>query len=118
MSTYTESHPAGYSALTGVADAVATMAERLHGIDTGEVWGKFTCSEVESIADVLEAFGHADAAAFIIAEHAEGDEFGDDHWIDPDAVACAECGETIDADDMHASDTMCGSCEHNARRSQ
>jgi hypothetical protein len=40
-------------------------------------------------------------------------------WCDAcEAVRrCATCGEAIDADDVHASATMCGSCEHNAARS-
>lgn len=62
--------------------AVENMAYVLLGIDTGDVWQRFSCSEIEAIADVLTEAGHKDAAAFILGEHAEHDEPGDEHHID------------------------------------
>lgn len=33
------------------------------------------------------------------------------------SIRCKVCGENITSDDVHASDGMCGSCNHNATRS-
>jgi hypothetical protein len=41
-----------------------------------------------------------------------------DSWpTDAILATCAECGEKIVTDDVHAHDGICGSCDHNARRS-
>ncbi|MFG1602862.1 hypothetical protein [Actinoplanes sp. NPDC049265] len=76
--------------ITALVEAVETMAEQLNGIDVGDVFGGFTCSELDSIARVLKIAGHAGTAAFIVMRHAESDEFPDD-------------GDLTDWDgDMHA----------------
>ena len=62
-------------------DAIAVMGEQLLGIGSGDVFAGFRCTELDSIATVLILGGHAEAAAFVIARHAENDESvsGDDH---------------------------------------
>lgn len=62
--------------------AIQRMADTLHMVDTGNVWEHFTCTEIESIADVLRVAGRDEVAEFILAEHAEYDEPGDEHHID------------------------------------
>ncbi|MYS58744.1 MULTISPECIES: hypothetical protein [Streptomycetaceae] len=37
------------------------------------------CDEADSLVGLLQAFGYADSAAGILAEHAEGDECGEKH---------------------------------------
>lgn len=65
---------------TALEDAVQRMADVMRYIDTGNVWEHFTCTEIGSITDVLHAAGRSDVAEFILAEHAEHDEPGDDHY--------------------------------------
>lgn len=60
--------------------AVDVMAQHLGALDMGDVYTGLTCSELDSIADVLRAGGHADVAEFITEQHAEGDEDGDAHF--------------------------------------
>jgi len=76
-----DAHPWGDPAeqYARVTEAIDAMAERLAGIDTGEVFSSFTCGEIESVAQVLRVAGHDDTADFIIREHALGDDEGDEH---------------------------------------
>lgn len=50
-----------------------------------EVGTKLTCTEVETLADCLRAFGYDQAAQTWIDCHAEGDDCGDQH------CRCEEC---------------------------
>ena len=68
--------------MTGLKEAVQYMADVLNRVDTGNVWEHFTCTEIESIADVLRAVGRSDVAEFILAEHGEHDEPGDEHYTE------------------------------------
>jgi len=54
-------------------DKIDVLADAVCAIDTGEVWSKFTCEEIEALAEVLIAAGNNHAAGFIISEHADGD---------------------------------------------
>lgn len=77
--------------IPALVKAVSDMADRLAGIDTGEVFRSFTCSEIDTVATVLALGGHVSVAAFVVNEHAMGDDpatpaeiadpdwFGDDH---------------------------------------
>lgn len=51
----------------------------------GDVATLLTCTEVEVLACLLHAYGHAEAATAWIEAHAEGDDCGDDH------CRCEEC---------------------------
>ncbi|GIE98950.1 hypothetical protein [Paractinoplanes rishiriensis] len=74
--------------------AVDELARLLDGIDTGDVFSSFTCSELDGIATVLAIAGHQDTAAFVIAQHAMGDEFDatgeDDSGFDAHAAVARE----------------------------
>ena len=66
--------------------------ERFLDVFTGDVEGiptSMTCTEVEAMADLLLAHGHARAAEAWIAEHAEEDDCGDWHCKcdDPECIA-------------------------------
>jgi hypothetical protein len=47
--------------------------------DIGE---KLTCCEAEALAGVLRVLDHEDVADALLAAHAEGDDEGDDHYVD------------------------------------
>ena len=70
-------------------NAIDTMADRLSEVDTGEVFGNFTCDELDSIAEVLRAAGRDDVADFIIEEHASADDEGDAHYRGP-VCSCSD----------------------------
>jgi hypothetical protein len=53
--------------------ALQEMAERFQFVDTGDVWNRFTCLEIEAIAEVLRLAGYVEVADFVIGEHARGD---------------------------------------------
>lgn len=59
--------------------AVSGFARMCDRIDDG-VFEHFTCDEVEGLADVLRAAGEHEAAARMIASHAETDHPGDQHY--------------------------------------
>lgn len=65
--------------LTGALVAIA--GEKLvETTEHRELWGMFTCREVEALANVFRRFGLTDDADKIVAAHAEGDEEGDLHY--------------------------------------
>ncbi|QWY81380.1 hypothetical protein SEA_RIZWANA_83 [Arthrobacter phage Rizwana] len=67
-------------------DVVQSAAPIMKGIDNGGTWGSFACREIEALADVFHAADRPDVADFILSEHAESDEEGDDHLhlVNPD----------------------------------
>lgn len=67
-------------AMERVSDAAhefVGMIARMGG-DFG--FGAFTCMEIESLADLCRACGDDATAETIIAEHARGDDEGDQHF--------------------------------------
>ncbi|MFF2053857.1 hypothetical protein ACFVU2_19790 [Leifsonia sp. NPDC058194] len=75
--------------LDQLAEALGEMATALHRVDTGDVYCKLNCGEIESIVAVLRLAGRGPAATFVLHEHAVGDD-------DPDDVH-AELGEQLSA---------------------
>lgn len=71
---------ASFNDLRFLQNEVGLAADVVKQVDTGEVWCKFTCSEIEAIADVFRAADRHDAAVFIVDEHADSDEPGDHHY--------------------------------------
>ena len=63
-------------------DKIDVLADAVCGMDTGEVWSKFTCEEIEALAEVLIAGFQDYAAVFIISEHAYGDVDEEDQHHD------------------------------------
>lgn len=61
--------------------AITDLAELLQYIDGGDVFAGFRCVEIDSLATVFAVAGQREAAAFVIARHAEHDEHdsGDRH---------------------------------------
>ena len=70
-------------------NALCEMAAVLgDGMTASGVGGSFTCSEAETLAEVLVLSGHAKEAASFLAGHAEGDDDaeGTHHGLDEDAM--------------------------------
>jgi hypothetical protein len=67
-----------HEALVFLHSEVALLAEKMHGLDTGEVFSKMTCSEAQALADVLAAGGHPEVGEFVVSQHAMGDVDSDD----------------------------------------
>lgn len=44
-----------------------------------DTWASLTCYEAEAIAALMRRYGHPDAAATVIADHALADDDGDLH---------------------------------------
>ena len=63
---------------------VGKMANVLRCLDTLGTWESMTCTEVESIADLMRHIGRGTVADMIIELHAEGDEWEDMHHPDYD----------------------------------
>ena len=61
--------------------AITDLAELLQYIEGGDVFAGFRCAEIDSLATVFALAGEREAAAFVIARHAEHDEHdsGDRH---------------------------------------
>lgn len=77
------------SRLTDTEDAfreltrrVDHLADVLHQLDTGGTFETMTCGEIEALADVLRCTGRTEVVDFIIGQHAEGDDEGDQHYED------------------------------------
>jgi hypothetical protein len=68
-------------------NVVLSAGDVMLGIDNGGTWGSFTCTEIETLAEVFRAAGREDVADFIISEHAETDEDGDMHTNEEDSNA-------------------------------
>ena len=56
-----------------VSKTIDDMADVLLGLDNPDLWGGFSCIEVESIATVLRIVGNDNTADFIIGLHAWAD---------------------------------------------
>jgi hypothetical protein len=66
--------------------AVQRMADCLDGIDIGDVFAGFSCTELDSIALVLAEAGHLSTARWVLLRHAEDDEEDDLHKDIHDAL--------------------------------
>ena len=66
--------------LLRLQQVVTNAGDAMLGIDNGGTWGSFTCSEIDALAALFTVAGRQDVAEFIVAEHAIGDEFDDDHY--------------------------------------
>ena len=71
-----------------MAHAVRRLADVLERVDTGEVFGNFTCDEVDALADVLRIAGREQAADFVIGEHARSDEDPNDRHYSGERCRC------------------------------
>ncbi|AYG02407.1 hypothetical protein [Gryllotalpicola protaetiae] len=65
--------------LAAARNLAQTLSEMI-GAPIALTWRALTCGEAEDFAALLRAFGHGDAAADLIAEHAEADGEGDWHY--------------------------------------
>lgn len=91
--------------LDQLTEALGAMATALHQVDTGDVFCKLNCGEIEPIVAVLRLAGREQAATFVLHEHAVGDD-------DPDDVH-AELGEQLSTRTRSGqSCTECGFYHH------
>lgn len=67
-----------YGQLLHLKNTVEELADAMAGLDTGEVFCCMTCTEAQSLADVLTAGGHPETAAFVLEQHAMSDREEDD----------------------------------------
>lgn len=76
-----ENKGTNFTDLKFLMNEVQLAADVVNGIDNGDhLWCKFTCSEIEAVADVFRAADRHDTAVFITDQHAECDEPDDHHY--------------------------------------
>ncbi|MER7063921.1 hypothetical protein [Streptomyces albidoflavus] len=64
-----------------IPDAVATaFTEAFDGYTADDVAARFTCIEIEALAELLKALGRPDLADTWIEAHALDDDKGDAHY--------------------------------------
>lgn len=69
------------SDLRFLQNEVQLGADVVLGIDNADhLWCKFTCMEIEAVADIFRAADRHDAAVYITEQHAECDEPDDHHY--------------------------------------
>lgn len=71
------------------------------GMTAMHVGGLFTCSEAETIADVLIESGHVEAARTWLRHHADGDDGGDMHGV------CRHCDALLLLPDSEDATEVC-----------
>ena len=67
--------------------AAPTTAEVLDGLADEDLWTHFNCVEITALAEAITAAGYSGVADRMIAAHAEGDEYDDDHFVAPGGAA-------------------------------
>ncbi|MDL5199583.1 hypothetical protein [Streptomyces sp. ALI-76-A] len=92
-----------------MADTVTIPADVAHAFTdtwccrlTSDVAAALNCAEVETLAELLRAFGAEQAADEWIDAHADGDEPGEEHFQGPvpDEVSFAADGYRCTPDDL------------------
>ena len=85
--------------------AITELAEQIQYIEGGDLFAGFRCVEIDSLAAVFALAGERDAAAFVVARHAEhDDDSGDRHAHLRDLIDRhgRRAGEVIHAADLYA----------------
>jgi hypothetical protein len=74
------------AALRSLTIKVDWLADTCAEMCDGSVFRTMACREVEALADVLRATGRNDVADAVIADHADYDQPGDDHYAEGEKV--------------------------------
>jgi hypothetical protein len=86
--------------------AITELAEQVQYIEGGDLFAGFRCVEIDSLAALFALAGEREAAAFVIARHAEhdDDDSGDRHAHLRDLIDRhgPRAGEVVHAADLYA----------------